>query len=244
MFVSLNGSLTPSVSGADKVRLAAKVGYGGVDWDLGPAKTAGARRDEGAVHRAERSSRRSRTCRWRGRCRSPARQRRSRKGSRRSPTMRRSSPAVGCRKMMLVLPATAPTHRKRSTARLVVERLSAVSAAAAEVEPAAGARVPRAALHAIGAGRDGQPRDAVHLDAAGDRGTGEGLRPQHGRGARRLALAPLRRHDPGHPRRRRRSHRPRPHLRRQAGAAGGRARQPARHAGRRAASISSASSRR
>src|SRR6478735_8710032 len=41
MFVSLNGALTPKVSGADKIRLAAKVGYGGVDWDLGPAKAAG-----------------------------------------------------------------------------------------------------------------------------------------------------------------------------------------------------------
>src|SRR5258708_6280275 len=41
MYVSLNGSLTQGVSGADKIRLAAAVGYGGVDWDLGPAKTAG-----------------------------------------------------------------------------------------------------------------------------------------------------------------------------------------------------------
>ena len=41
MFVSLNGSLTRGVSGADKVRLAKAAGYGGVDWDLGPAKTAG-----------------------------------------------------------------------------------------------------------------------------------------------------------------------------------------------------------
>lgn len=40
-FVSLNGSLTRGVSGADKIRLAAATGYGGVDWDLGPAKTAG-----------------------------------------------------------------------------------------------------------------------------------------------------------------------------------------------------------
>ena len=40
-FVSLNGSLTRGISGADKVRLAAATGYGGVDWDLGPAKTAG-----------------------------------------------------------------------------------------------------------------------------------------------------------------------------------------------------------
>jgi sugar phosphate isomerase/epimerase len=40
-YVSLNGALTRGVSGADKIRLAAATGYGGVDWDLGPAKTAG-----------------------------------------------------------------------------------------------------------------------------------------------------------------------------------------------------------
>jgi sugar phosphate isomerase/epimerase len=41
MFVSLNGSVARGVSGFDKARLAARLGYGGVDWDLGPAKTAG-----------------------------------------------------------------------------------------------------------------------------------------------------------------------------------------------------------
>jgi len=41
MFVSLNGAVTRGVGGADRVRLAAKLGYGGVDWDLGAAKTAG-----------------------------------------------------------------------------------------------------------------------------------------------------------------------------------------------------------
>lgn len=41
MFVSLNGAVTRGVGGADKIRLAAKIGYGGVDWDLGPAKTSG-----------------------------------------------------------------------------------------------------------------------------------------------------------------------------------------------------------
>ena len=40
-FVSLNGSLTRGMSGADKMRLAAATGYGGVDWDLEPAKAAG-----------------------------------------------------------------------------------------------------------------------------------------------------------------------------------------------------------
>jgi sugar phosphate isomerase/epimerase len=41
MFVSLNGAVTRGIGGAEKIRLAARVGYGGVDWDLGPAKTAG-----------------------------------------------------------------------------------------------------------------------------------------------------------------------------------------------------------
>src|SRR6476620_11889347 len=41
MFISLNGAVTRCFSGADKARLAAKVGFGGVDWDFGPAKTAG-----------------------------------------------------------------------------------------------------------------------------------------------------------------------------------------------------------
>jgi sugar phosphate isomerase/epimerase len=41
MFVSLNGSVARGVGGFDKARLAAKIGYGGVDWDLGPAKAAG-----------------------------------------------------------------------------------------------------------------------------------------------------------------------------------------------------------
>src|SRR3954471_2976750 len=41
MFVSLNGAVTRGVSGADRARLAARVGYGGVDWDFGPMKPAG-----------------------------------------------------------------------------------------------------------------------------------------------------------------------------------------------------------
>lgn len=41
MFVSLNGAVTRGVGGFDRARLAARLGYGGVDWDLGPAKAAG-----------------------------------------------------------------------------------------------------------------------------------------------------------------------------------------------------------
>jgi sugar phosphate isomerase/epimerase len=42
MFISLNGAVAPRVGPwPAKAELAAKVGYGGVDWDLGPAKQAG-----------------------------------------------------------------------------------------------------------------------------------------------------------------------------------------------------------
>lgn len=41
MFVSLNGALTRGIGGAEKIRLAAATGYDGVDWDLAPAKAAG-----------------------------------------------------------------------------------------------------------------------------------------------------------------------------------------------------------
>src|SRR4051812_50078678 len=41
MFVSLNGAVTRGVSGADRARLAAKVGYGGVGWGFGPMKKGG-----------------------------------------------------------------------------------------------------------------------------------------------------------------------------------------------------------
>jgi sugar phosphate isomerase/epimerase len=41
MYISLNGALTRGVGGVDKAKLAAKVGFGGVDWDLGPFKMLG-----------------------------------------------------------------------------------------------------------------------------------------------------------------------------------------------------------
>src|SRR4051812_50217003 len=41
MFVSLNGAVTRGVSGADRARLAAKVGYGGGGWGFGPVETGG-----------------------------------------------------------------------------------------------------------------------------------------------------------------------------------------------------------
>ena len=126
MFVSLNGAVTRGVSGADKIKLAAKIGYGGVDWDLGAAKTAGL--DATKALFAE---------------------------SKIVPTlvnlpMARPFPfggddaafkealkpladdaafvnAVGCTKMMLVLPASSQTP-KIEMRKLAVDRLSAVAA--------------------------------------------------------------------------------------------------------------------
>ncbi|MEN3338995.1 MAG: hypothetical protein V7647_2671 [Acidobacteriota bacterium] len=41
MYVSLNGSVAKGVGWPDLARLAARVGFQGVDWSFGPAKTAG-----------------------------------------------------------------------------------------------------------------------------------------------------------------------------------------------------------
>jgi sugar phosphate isomerase/epimerase len=125
MFVSLNGAVTRGVGGADKIRLAAKLGFGGVDWDLGPAKTAGLEATKALF--AE---------------------------TKIIPTivnlpMARPFPfggddaafsdalkpladdaaftaAAGCKKMMLVLPAST-TMTKAEQRRIAVDRLSAIS---------------------------------------------------------------------------------------------------------------------
>ncbi len=41
VYISLNGSVARGVGWPDLARLAARTGFGGVDWSLGPAKTAG-----------------------------------------------------------------------------------------------------------------------------------------------------------------------------------------------------------
>ncbi len=156
MFVSLNGALTPKVSGFDKIRLAAKTGYGGVDWDLGPAKTAGLETTKALF--TELKIRPTIT----------------------NLPMARPLPfagddaaftealkpladdaafvaGTGCKKMMLVLSATSPTS-KDEFRKLVVQRLSAVS----EVLQKANLRLGLEFLGPLymrqGPGRDGQPR--------------------------------------------------------------------------------------
>jgi sugar phosphate isomerase/epimerase len=125
MFVSLNGALTRGVSGADKIRLAAKLGYGGVDWDLGPAKKDGAEatralfKEVGIVPTIVNLPM-ARPFPF---------------GGEDAPFAEALKPladdaaftaAIGCSKMMLVLPASTATP-KAEMRKMAVDRLSAVA---------------------------------------------------------------------------------------------------------------------
>jgi len=125
MFVSLNGAVTHGVSGADKIRLAARVGYGGVDWDLGPAKTAGLDATRALFAElkivptivnlplARPFPFSGDDAAFKGALKPLA-------------DDTAFTAAVGCRKMMVVLPAST-TMGKDAQRKLAVERLSAVA---------------------------------------------------------------------------------------------------------------------
>jgi sugar phosphate isomerase/epimerase len=159
MFVSLNGALTPKVGGVDKARLAAKLGFGGVDWDLGPAKTAGvdatkALFAELKIKPTVTNLPMARPLPFGG---ETAEFREGLKGLADDAAL---VSAVGCKKMMVVLPATAPTapEKKDEYRKVVVERMSAV----AEVLQKSNLRLGMEFLGPLymrqGPGRDGQPR--------------------------------------------------------------------------------------
>lgn len=125
MFVSLNGAVTRGVSGADKIRLAAKLGYGGVDWDLGAAKTAGldatkALFSELKIVPTIVNLPMARPFPFAG---EDAAFKDALKPLAEDAAF---TAAVGCRKMMLVLPASTTTPKTKQRA-LAVERLSAIS---------------------------------------------------------------------------------------------------------------------
>ena len=156
MFVSLNGALTPKVSGLDKIRLAARTGYGGVDWDLGPAKTAGLEATKALF--AELKIKPTITNLPMARPLPFAGEDAAFKDGL---TLLADDAAfvagVGCRKMMLVLPATSPTS-KDEYRKLVVDRLSAVSEVLQKVNLRLGLEFLGPLYMRQGAGRDGQPR--------------------------------------------------------------------------------------
>ncbi len=154
MFVSLNGSLTPGVSGADKARLAAKLGYGGVDWDFGPAKKAGA--EETAALFKELKIRPTIAglplqqpfggddAEFKGKL----------------PQLVEDAAfcsAVGCNKMMLVLSPAAPLPKDEQR-KLVVDRLAAVSEILQKSNIRLGLEFLGPLYMRTGPGRGGAPR--------------------------------------------------------------------------------------
>jgi len=125
MFVSLNGAVTRGVSGVDKARLAAKVGFGGVDWDFGPMKTAGL--DATKALFAELKIRPTianlplaRPFPFSG----------EQAGFQQALTQLADdaafSSAIGCQKMMVVLPASAPLPKDEQR-KIARDRLAAIS---------------------------------------------------------------------------------------------------------------------
>jgi sugar phosphate isomerase/epimerase len=125
MFVSLNGSLTRGVSGADKIRLAGKLGYGGVDWDLGPARAAGLEATRALFKELKLeptivSLPMARPLPLAGE------EAAFQEGLKLLSEDAAFVAGVGCTKMMLVLSPTGPTA-KEEYRKVVVQRLSAIS---------------------------------------------------------------------------------------------------------------------
>jgi sugar phosphate isomerase/epimerase len=125
MFVSLNGAVTRGVSGVDKARLAAKVGFGGVDWDFGPMKTAGADATKALFGELKikptiASLPMARPFPFGG----------EQPGFQQALTALADdaafSSAIGCQKMMVVLPASTPLPKDEQR-KIARDRLAAIS---------------------------------------------------------------------------------------------------------------------
>lgn len=154
MYVSLNGSLTPGISGADKARMAAKLGFGGVDWDFGPAKKAGLEETRAlftdlkikptivglplqAPFAGEDAEFKSKL-----------------------PQLADDAAfvaGVGCNKMMLVLSPAAPLPKDQQR-KLVVERLTAINEVLQKSKIRLGLEFLGPLYMRTGPGRGGEPR--------------------------------------------------------------------------------------
>ena len=154
MFVSLNGSLTPGVSGADKARLGAKLGYGGVDWDFGPARKAGVEETSALfkelkikptiVNLPFQQPFGGEDAEFKG------------KLSQLSDDAAFCS-AIGCNKMMLVLSPAAP-RPKDEHRKVVVDRLGPIAEILQKSNIRLGLEFLGPLYMRTGAGRDGAPR--------------------------------------------------------------------------------------
>ena len=154
MFISLNGSVSPGVSGVDKVRLAAKLGYGGVDWDFGPARKAGVQ--EMAALFKELKVRPTIV-------NLPLQQPFGGEDAEfkaRLPQLIEDAAfcsAIGCNQMMLVLSPAAP-RPKDEQRKLVVDRLAAISEILQKSKIRLGLEFLGPLYMRTGAGRGGEPR--------------------------------------------------------------------------------------
>jgi sugar phosphate isomerase/epimerase len=154
--VSLNGSLTPGVGGTDKIRLAAKTGYGGVDWDFGPARKEGVETTRAifkelnikptivslpfpkpGVFAGDDAT--------------------FREGLKNLADDAAFVSAVGCDRMMLVLSAASPRPRDEQR-KLAVERLSAISEVLQKSNIRLGLEFLGPLYMRSGPGRGGEPR--------------------------------------------------------------------------------------
>ena len=122
MYVSLNGSLTGGkVQWLEFVRLAAKVGYGGIDVNLGPAMKEGAEATRGLL--AELKLRPA----YCGLPVTPTRDEETfKKGMDELDQAARFASAIGCNRMMMVLPAGSQTP-KEELRKTLKGRLTAVA---------------------------------------------------------------------------------------------------------------------
>jgi sugar phosphate isomerase/epimerase len=125
MFVSLNGSVTRGVSGVDKARLAAKLGFGGVDWDFGPMKTAGVEATKALFTELKikptiANLPMARPLPFSGE--QPAFQ----QALTQLADDAAFSSAIGCQKMMVVLPASSPLPKDEQR-KIARDRLAAIS---------------------------------------------------------------------------------------------------------------------
>jgi sugar phosphate isomerase/epimerase len=127
MFVSLNGALTAgkNVGWPAFARLAARVGYGGVDWSLGPAETEGLERTKALF--AELHIKPTITNLPMARPLPFAGEEAAfREALVKLADEAAFSEGIGCRKMMVVLPPTGPSP-KDEYRKLVRDRIAAVS---------------------------------------------------------------------------------------------------------------------
>jgi sugar phosphate isomerase/epimerase len=127
MFVSLNGALTAgkNVGWPEFARLAARVGYGGVDWSLGPAQAAGLEQTKALFAELKikptiTNLPMSRPLPFNGE------QALFQDALVKLADDAAFSAAIGCRKMMVVLPPTGPLP-KDEYRKVVRDRIAAVS---------------------------------------------------------------------------------------------------------------------